>query len=173
MLFGIIIKTFIALMFMEYEYEYEYLFPQKTKFPSFDARGKYDYSWRNKSSYFPHYHAINVYCHLWSDIEMHATFSLTLAYYKSRQADPTVCVSLFLFFFGGGGHYKSTTTIDIYKCRIWNTIWHIKTICNSFQWSVKWYLKVIISYAIKFFKILKISVFVLLFIRETLLLKDT
>lgn len=88
LLFGIIIKTFIALMFMEYEYEYEYLFPQKTKFPSFDALGKYDYSWRNKSSYFPHYHAINVYCHLWSDIEMHATFSLTLAYYKSRQADP-------------------------------------------------------------------------------------
>ena len=43
--------------------EYDDLLPQNNKFPSGDALGKLDFSWRNKSSYFPHHHAINVYCY--------------------------------------------------------------------------------------------------------------
>jgi hypothetical protein len=40
--------------------EYEDLFPKKNKFPAAVPWKKYDFSWRNKSSYFTHHHAINV-----------------------------------------------------------------------------------------------------------------
>lgn len=40
--------------------EYEDLLPQKKKFPSGDALGKYNFSWGNKLLYFSHHQATNV-----------------------------------------------------------------------------------------------------------------
>jgi hypothetical protein len=53
-------KTFIACGFRKYEN----LFTHEYHIPLGRCRWEIWYSWVNKFSYFPHQHAINVYCHI-------------------------------------------------------------------------------------------------------------
>jgi hypothetical protein len=58
-------KQFIAWWFGRYE---DFFIHEKSYSPRALSSGEYDFSWMNKSSYLPHYYAINVYTYATADV---------------------------------------------------------------------------------------------------------